>query len=216
MNNRISITIAVIAAAMAAPTAFALGKYEGHIAAHLAATAIGSIAAPTDSTNIETGAKLAEATGSSTIAVIGSAPTPATADTNATAAPGFYINKQRITASTIKKTVYDYGSAGISFIPPAPQKSMPSIMLAGMPDKSAALHLVRAFSDVYRRAGKPFVASAECVSPKGHRYMYSFVYTPHATGHHQIWQDVNGEAVTKMIADKCPPPDLIVSINPAK
>ena len=206
MNNRIRIITLVIASAMAAPTAFAIGKTEGRIGAEIAATAIGGPAAA-----------IVAKDPAAIVAPDASTITGAKAAAKATnTSPGFYIHNQRIPAATIKKTVYDYGSAGILFIPPAPQKSSPSITLAGMPDKTAALRLIRAVSDVYRRAGKPFVASAECVSPKGHRYMYSFVYTPHATGHHQIWQDVNGEAVTKMIADKCPAPDLIVSINPAK
>jgi len=212
----IEVVSAAIAAAIAAPAAFALGNYEGH----LAATAIDAIAAPAASTIA--GAQIAaEATGSSNIAAIVAqdkaaiAPTPATAAPRG-AAPGFYINTQRIAAATIKQTVINYGAGAISFVPPAAQHSMPSVMLAGMPDKAAALRLTRALSDIYRHDGKPFVASAECVSTKGHRYMYSFVYVPHANNHHQIWQDVNGRALTKMIADKCPAADLIVSINPAK
>jgi len=203
------IIIEVIAAAIAATTvassAFALGKAEGRIAAstlagaQIAADAIGSHSA-------------AASVAQDKAAI---APTPATAAPKG-AAPGFYIHTQRIPAVSIKKTVYDYGAGAISFIAPAAQKSMPSIMLAGMPDKAAALRLTRAVSDVYRRAGKPFVASAECVSTKGHRYMYSFVYVPHAKDRRAIWQNVNGNAITKQIADKCPASDLIVSINPAK
>jgi len=199
MNNKLRIITAVIAAAMAAPSAFAIGKAEGHIGAQIAT----------------------DATDSSSIAAIVSAdkaaiaPTPATAAPH-DAAPGFYIHTQRIPASTIRKTVYDYGAGAISFVPPAAQKSMPSIMMAGMPDKAAALRLTRAVSDVYRRAGKPFVASAECVGPEGHRYMYTFTYTPHTHDRHLIWKNVNGNALTKQIADACPASDLIVSINPAK
>jgi hypothetical protein len=216
MNNRIRIITAFIAATIVAPAAFAVGKSEGH----LAATAIDAIAAPAASTIA--GAKIAaEATGSSNIAAIVSADKAAIAPTPATAAPhdaaaGFYIHTQRIPAATIKQTVINYGAGAISFVPPAAQHSMPSIMLAGMPDKPAALKLTRAVSDLYRRDGKPFIASAMCVSPEGHRYMYSFTYTPKAKDRHAIWQNVNGESVTKMIADKCPTSDLIVSINPAK
>ena len=211
----IEVIAAAITAAIVAPTAFAVGKYEGH----LAATAINAIAAPAASTIA--GAKIAaKAIGGPAAAIVARdraaiTPTPATAAPK-DAAPGFYIHTQRIAAAGIKKTVYDYGAGAISFVPPAARKSMPSVMLAGMPDKPAALHLIRAVSDVYRRAGKPFAASAECVGPKGHRYMYSFVYVPHTNNHHQIWQNVNGRSVTKMIADKCPASDLIVSINPAK
>jgi len=186
------ITIAVIAAAFAAPVA--------------------AFAAPTASTIAGADAAAIAIAGADKAAI---ALTPDAAAPLA-AAPGFYIHTQRIAADTIKKTVYDYGAGAIAFVPPAPQKSMPSVTLAGMPDKSAALKLIRAVSAMYRHAGKPFVAAAECVSAKGHRYAYSFVYTPHATGHRDIWQNVNGNAVTKMIADKCPASDLIISINPAK
>jgi len=197
MKNRTQIITLTIACIMAAPSAFAIGKTEGRIGAEIAATAIGGPAAA-----IVAQDKAAIA------------PAPATAAPRGTA-PGFYIHTQHMPSATIKKTVLDYGSAAIKFVPPAAQKSMPSIVLAGMPDKAAALHLVRAVSDMYRSAGKPFVASAECVSPKGHRYAYSFVYTPKATGHHAIWQDANGNAITRQIADACPASDLIVSINPA-
>jgi hypothetical protein len=169
------------------------------------AAPVAAIAAPTAST----------IAGADAAAIAIGAPTTNFA-TATNAMPGFYIHTQRIPAVSIKKTVYDYGAGAISFVPPASQHSMPSIMLAGMPDKAAALHLIRAVSDVYRHDGKPFVASAECVSPKGHRYMYSFVYVPHAKDRRAIWQNVNGDAVTRQIADACPASDLIVSINPAK